>query len=254
MSMFGLMAVGRISNIPPPRSIFIASAVNNVNLRTLHDAAFPAPPLTSAHVVNFTVNAGVIVGSGGTGSAAMDVGSWPENPTVNLIILGRVQGAGGNGGGTAGITGLGGGIALFTRKAINLVVTGGQLWGGGGGGGGATNTGTFWNGGGGAGTVPGAQGGFFNGGFSFNTQGQPGTPTAGGAGLNGPGGNAGAGGGPGVAGGASSYSSFSNGGGGAAGAAIDGAGFRTFGTWNTSTLTFTPGGTGADGDVRGPQV
>jgi hypothetical protein len=215
------------------RSIVIDANNYNINLRAAHDSIFPVP--TAGITVTFTLNAGVTVGSHATATPAIDVGLWPAGVTINLIVLGTIQGMGGAGGipGTAGPNaGKLGGPALFTRNAINLTDLAGKIWGGGGGGGAGIST---LSGGGGGGAGQDAGPGGVNP-VDPTRNGSPGTEIAGGAALNPGGGNAasGNGGGPGVAGGAG------NGAGGAAGAAIDGISYVTL--------------IGGAGDIRGPQI
>jgi hypothetical protein len=207
---------------PTEHPLIFDSNVNNVNLRTSHDAIYPAP--ISGDTITATINAGVIIGSATTSGRAFEVGSWPAGVTVNVIVNGRIQGAGGAGGAKVGPTknpGLSGGAALYTRFAINLTSTSGQLWSGAGGGG-AEDDGS---GGGGAGQLPGAGG-------AGSVPGAPGTTEAGGVGGNGQGGD---GGGPGLAG-----ETTADAAGGAAGAAIDGDSFVT--------------DIGGVGDIRGAQI
>ena len=232
---------------------------NNLNIRSLHDALYGAP--VAGDKVIFYVLAGVVVGSASTGLYALTVGSFPAGVTVNVVILGRVQGMGGQGGGYTGANGFVGGPALATSgQAINLVVTGGQVWSGGGGGGGThyVNFNTWMAGGGGAGTLGGPAGAHNFGGTG--TAAQAGSSTAGGAGfLEASGLRAGNGGGPGLAGGtgvgvsggAVTFTAYAGSG---PGNAIVGVSSVTRGTWNASTLTFTATGSSADGDIRGPQI
>jgi hypothetical protein len=232
-----ISALGFSAFSPDVHSVIIDSNSFNVNLRTMHDSLYGVP--LSGQTVQCTINAGISVGTVSTGLVAFDVGTWPAGVTVRLIVLGRIQGAGGNGGigrslgfnaGT-GTPGNPGSTALYTRQAITLTDASGQIWGGGGGGGGTSSGGAAASGcgGGGAGNVPGTHGG----GDANTVHGSDGTATTGGAGgigLN----VGGTGGGPGLAGGNSVFA------GGAAGAAIDGISFVT-----------TSGGAG---DRRGGQV
>lgn len=226
----------------------------NINLRTSHDSIYP--PAQSGDVVNCIVNAGVIIGSTSIETPGFDVGTWPAGVTLNLIVRGRLQGAGGRGGrgGTPaepnGVAGRSGGRALYTRQAINLdLSSGGQVWGGGGGGGGGGMPQILYpgagagGGGGGAGSYRGEAGDSTGG--TAATAGTPGTANSGGAGGNGNvGGAGGNGGGPGLPGSAGHYGDgapiYSPGGGGPAGNAIDGI----------SYITLTLGA----GDIRGGQI
>lgn len=227
---------------PGEHIIIIDANINNVNLRTLHDSLYGVP--VSGNVVYCTINTGIIVG-GGITLPAFDVGTWPGGITINLIVLGRIEGKGGNGGsgsnGNADAGAGGGGLmALKTTVAINLTDTNGQIWGGGGGGGGGGFSSLLQlgggGGGGGAGKNPGG-GGVGQGGGS---PGHAGTTEVGGANSGGtiPGGP---GGGPGLAGGAGANGNLRAGGaGGGAGKAINGIAFVT-------TI-------GAAGDRRGGTV
>ena len=215
------------------RLIIIDTSVNNVNLRTLHDALYTTPE--SGDQITCVIPSAVVVGSNSATLPAFDVGTWPEGVTLSLVNNGRITGRGGSGG-TAYegvfIAAGAGGPGFYTRQAITItnngVIAGG---GGGGGGGGVTNLGNelepIWRwagGGGGAGHLPGAPGD----GTAF---GQAGTLTSGGSGgfdsLVGS--RGGSGGGPGQAG----TSGNSGAPGGAAGSAIDGDSFVTFSVQGT---------------------
>jgi hypothetical protein len=229
------------------RAITIDSAINNVNLRDIHDTIYPDPTGSEspAITVTCTIETAVIVGSDNTGLPAFDVGAWPVGVTVNLVVLGDIRGAGGAGGSgsTSGSPGGPGGTALYTRFAIGLTDAAGRIFGGGGGGGYArfqVASPPFSDlragGGGGAGQIPGLAGTASGG--SSPTPGAPGTLDAGGAGGDVGSAHAGDGGGPGLAGGSG------NGGGGqpggAAGNAVDGISFVTQ--------------IGAAGDRRGGEI
>jgi hypothetical protein len=218
------------------RQVIFSADTKNVNLRTAHDSIYPTP--VSGDEVTCTIYAGVIVRSTSSSLPAFDVGSWPAGVILNLVVLGRIEGAGGPGGngGTNGngFNGSVGGPALYTRYPINLdVSSGGEIWGGGGGGGGGaafSSTSGGGGAGGGAGDV-GGLGGLGGTGSQYNgSAAGNGFPTS--AGAGGPGGlNAGAGGdggGPGLPG-ANGGSSFTyiRGTGGLAGASIDGVSFCT---------------------------
>jgi len=226
------------------RLIIYDSAINNVNLRTTHDLLYPPP--VEGDEVRCIVEANVVVGSASTSLPAFNLGDWPDGVTIELVVLGRIQGAGGKGGQGApymgsdsGENGGNGGTALYARYPFELDATGGAIWGGGGGGAGGTRLpdSGAGGGGGGAGTVPGNGGLAGADGENGGVNGSPGTPTAGGAGgSGGPYGNGGAGGGPGLAG---ADAGFIPGSGGDAGNAIDGISYATVVD---------------DGDARGPQV
>jgi len=158
--------------------------------------------------VTVTVNPGVTVSAGGTGSYAMLVpSSFNPGDSVQIVNNGTIIGAGGNGGTggrggqpgqlLAGQPGGGGGQSLYVNRPTS-VTNNGTIAGGGGGGGGGGGSGNGpaassmkgGGGGGGAGVNGGAGGaaGPNAGGAPAATPGQPGTSTTGGAG--------GAGGGP----------------------------------------------------------
>lgn len=129
------------------RIITIDTDVNDFNLRTIHDSLYPTIVAGESPSVDITcvINSGVIVGSSSSLTFAFDVGSWPAGVPIRLIINGRIQGAGGNGGpGKLGLNGgnhqgdgHAGGTAFYTRYPITIdIQSGGQVWGGGGGGGG----------------------------------------------------------------------------------------------------------------------
>jgi hypothetical protein len=186
-----------------------------------------------------TINSGIFVGSGSTGSYAMTVDtSWTAGDTVTIINNGTIVGRGGNGGQSvspisgSGSGGAPGGPALNVNRAITLNNTNGRIAGGGGGGGGGGwgiiyfgKSGAFATGGGGGGGIgvsSGGAGGLANAG----TGGTGGSGTFTAAGSGGAPGNTGAtaggnGGGYGSAGSAGAPGNDSTGGG-PAGAAIIG--------------------------------
>ncbi|MDQ0349732.1 hypothetical protein [Ancylobacter vacuolatus] len=196
----------------------------NLNLRQIHDYSYPAP--TTGDTVTFVIEAGVVVGSNSTALPAIDLGEWPGFTTPTIILRGRIQGAGGNGGWQQELFGKPGGPALKLAQAATLQFEGGGVWGGGGGGVAYVNGGTVFGGGGGQGAI-GGKGGPGSG------NGAAGTSEAPGVGF----GVAGRGGGPGQAGRPSGSSGFVTGG--AAGAAIDGV----------SHLTIS-----GTADIRGAQI
>lgn len=177
-----------------------------------------------------------------TASGAATLTRW--DTIVNLIVNGRVQGAGANGvagkgtDNTRGQDGLPGGTALQVTAPINLTGAG-MVKGGGGSGGGAGGDYIGWFGpgmvgggsGGGAGDVPGAGGPGAAGPGATAQSGQPGSLDAGGVGGLGAGGNGtqnnsfrgGNGGAPGAAGGNSGWSEGFGSVGGAAGKWVEGS-------------------------------
>lgn len=212
------------------RVIIFDSDINNVNLRTTHDLLYPAP--VEGDEVSIIVESGAIIGSTSTAVAAMIAGDWPTGVALTLTVRGRIQGAGGAGANASGSSpfpaGGAGGVALYTRYPIDVVLSSGEIWGGGGGGGVQSGF-PPRGGGGGAGRVGGAGGAA----SVPAAAGSPGTSDAGG--LSGasvrPNGDGGDPGEPGFSGAASA--------GGAAGAAIDGVSYVT----ETGT-----------GDIRGPEI
>lgn len=220
------------------------------NLREAHDRIYTS--ISDTDTVELIIAANAILGSNDPSAPACDIGDWPSGTTVKVIVNGRIQGcagkggAGGDGDNSNGTNGSGGGIALYTRRAIELDNQG-EVWGGAGGGGGgaadllpATNPGG--GGGGGAGFAVGIGGKGGKSGFGDANDGSNGTTDAGGSGGSGfdDGGNGGAGGDPAQAGsGGQNTPDGSGGSGGSAGSAIDG----------NSHITYT-----TTGDIRGAQV
>lgn len=194
------------------RTIIIDADTYNINLRTLHDSLFPV--ITDATGITLTViiQAGISVGSTSTSVAALIVGSWVASLPITIVNRGRIQGRGGDGAPVSG-AGQNGGVALYTRYAVSVNNTDGQIWSGGGGG----APGSVNGGSGGAGDLPGTGG-------SGTLAGNNGTTEAGGAAV--PGGfiNPGAGGGPGLDG---SLNGAGTGTRGSRGAAIDGVSYVT---------------------------
>lgn len=219
----------------------------NVNLRTSHDHAYGLPE--SHHRIICIIEPGVIIGSASVDQPAFDVGSWPAGVEIDLIIQGRIQGKGGNGGvgpilgGTAGENG---GPAFYTRFPVTISQNS-EIWGGGGGGAGSSFFGYRANGGGGQGYSPGSvtEMGRPSGAVEFR-QPTPGTTEArgiagrnrgssGDANWNQTGGDGGAAGEPGLGVKNSTTAGTSQ-----PGAAIDGNSFVTF--------------TGSQGSIRGPRI
>jgi hypothetical protein len=242
------------------RVITIDAAIQNINLREIHDSIFPDPDAgaSPAESVRFIIEANVIVGSISTSLFSLTVGDWPVGYPVILDIYGRVQGAGGAGGkgsdGSGGPTSDGqpgnpGGHAFYTRFAVTVnIFDGGGIWGGGGGGGGQNRQNqngnlSGWGGGGGAGSTPGVAGASSATATSSNTPPGNGTTEAGGAAgvlIGTQGGffqQSGAGGNPGLPGGSGDGTGGeSDTAGGAAGRAIDGVSFVTLNDTSPSGL------------------
>lgn len=65
---------------PNDRPITISSNDDDVNLRTLHDALYPAP--VGGEVVTLTINSGVIIKANATSTHALNIGSWPSTATT----------------------------------------------------------------------------------------------------------------------------------------------------------------------------
>lgn len=225
------------------RTITIDSNTTNVNFRTLHDNIYPDPEENESPTVHVTcvIAEGVIVSSTSTSGIAFDVGTWPDGVVLTVRVLGRIQGAGGNGGRyETSYSGSDGGIALYTREYINLDMNGsdGEIWGGAGGGAAIRIDDVIAAGGGGAGIIAGL-GGTGNG--PGTPDGGDGTATAGGEGgtitffgkLGGDGGDPGED-------GISTSGGDSSGTGGTAGDAIDGVSYVTF--------------TNGSGDILGDQT
>lgn len=226
------------------RSVFIDVDHFTVNLRDLYDTLYSSVP--AAATITFTVAPGAYVGSNVLGAPSIDVGTWPVDTVVRLVIAtpsddnAALIGRGGNGGGYPGasLDGEPGGVALYTRRPL-LLKNYGRIGGGGGGGqgragGGTTESGGFQfaaaGGGGGAGfngyapfTSARRGGAAGNGGTTLAEAGTPDTLGGGdgGTSLIGPGG---------IGGDIAQDGHYASGAGShsAPGAAIDGVSFITF--------------------------
>jgi hypothetical protein len=184
---------------PPPDSpverIITLGNGNSGNLRAIYDSiysGFGTAAPDDKLPITFILPAGRTYSAAAPTVAALSTGSFPTDiVTLKLIVRGRIQGHGGNGGGggrqnplVEATAGGPGGIAFDAIVDIDLDVQGGEIWGGGGGGGGATTRGgTTFNtqgggGGGGAGNLPGGGGPAYGGAQS----GAAGSATAGGLG------------------------------------------------------------------------
>lgn len=238
------------------RVITLDTNLYSVNLRSIHDSIYP--PIRAGDTVTFIVTSTAIISSVGSGSPAMNLGSWPAGFIPTVQVAGKIQGMGGMGGQgggdgsqQAGYGGLMGGTALLVRQQVRLVMQGGYIWGGAGGGGGGSvrpfgGIGGGYYGGGGGGGGAGRPAG--NGGRgAWGEKGTGGGGNAGGPDSGGGGGADGAGwypggtgGSPGQPGGAGTgQAGFAGGAGGPAGYAIDG---------NSYLIQ------SGSGDVRGPRV
>jgi hypothetical protein len=223
-------------------SVVIAANTANYTVNTAKVTGYVA----GSTDLTLTINSGIFVSSGSTGSYAMTVDtSWAAGDTISIINNGTIVGRGGNGGqgavstGGNGNAGSSGGPALIVNRAVTFNNTNGRIAGGGGGGGGGTNgqytqtfgkssTTFFFGGGGGGGGIGDSSGGAGGSGGGGNP-GSGGTLTAAGAGgatiplPERPSGAGGAGGGYGSGGAAGQFTGGgSAGGGGAAGACIAG--------------------------------
>jgi hypothetical protein len=237
------------------RSITIASNTANYVLNTAQVSGYVAGTTD----VTLTINSGVFISSGSTGSYAFTVNtSWAAGDTITIVNNGTIVGCGGNGGGGggggsfgqtgAGGAGASGGPALLVQRAITMNNLN-RIAGGGGGGAGQgsstqlTKAGFYMRhqggngGGGGIGNSTGGGGGGGSG-LAFGTAGSGGTLTGAGAGgQNGCGAGGGAGGGYGSNGGSAPtgcQDTYQGGGGvGVAGICIQG----------NSNITYTNTGT-----------
>jgi hypothetical protein len=188
-------------------NLTIAANANNYVLSDFLSATSYYP---GRSIVNLTVNAGVIVGSGSVGTPALIIDGLVSGDLINVINNGNIAGAGGQGGAAGSYTtttsggtyfnktytttttsipgrpGEIGGPALFVTYPTNLVNNGTIAGGGGGGGGGGGPTGG--QGGGGAGRKAGSganNGTLTAGGAGTGLGGQGGARgTAGSAGTN----------------------------------------------------------------------
>lgn len=215
------------------RQVTIDNDTQNINLRVAHDASYPEA--VSGDHVTLWIDPSVVVGSSSTALPSVDIGDWPAGVIIDVNVKGYIEGSGAKGGDCVGSlpsNGNPGGVALYTRYPINLIIPTGAIWGGAGGGGGALSIfGVQVGGGGGAGDDPGLGG-------AGQFPGEPGTRLAGGLGGNGSLAVGGRGGDPGLNG--SSGTGDVVGTGGAAGAAIDGDSYVTVVT--------------GPGDIRGNRI
>jgi hypothetical protein len=193
------------------RAVFIDVDHFNLDLRALYNTLYSSVP--AGATVNFTVSPGAFVGGAVLGGRSIDVGTWPSDTIVRLIIASaddldsaRVLGRGGNGGGYPGpsTNGEAGSVAIYTRRAL-LLKNYGTIGGGGGGGEGRVGFdgfGAFFANGGGGGAgfngyrFGGARIGGARGNGYSTTPSEEGAPTVlgggdGAGGPQGPGGNGG---------------------------------------------------------------
>ena len=233
----------------------ISSNASQLNLRSAASSA----GWDGSSPVHATINSGVVIYSGSTGSYAMVInGSWSGGVTLtnNGTILGK-GGSGGNGafsghcnpktqgcycaGQTQSATSAGsGGPALQISSAVTIINANGRIAGGGGGGGGGSNYSSFASPGGGGG------GGIGNGaaGSSYGNNGSAGSLTGAGSGggsFQGNGCNSGDVSGAGGAGG--SYGASGSAGGNAPGSSQSSGGSAGAATSGQSNVTWTSTGT-----------
>lgn len=121
------------------RAVFIDVDHFNVNLRNLYDTLYSSVP--AGATITFTVAPSAYVGGQVLASPSLDVGTWPVD-TIVILVIGTLAGAaagvlgrGGNAGGYPGLssTGEAGSTALYTRRAL-ILRNYGTIGGGGGGG------------------------------------------------------------------------------------------------------------------------
>jgi hypothetical protein len=176
-------------------SATISANTSNYTLNTAK-----APGYSSGKTdMTLTINSGIFVSSGSTGTAAFIVDtSWAAGDTVTVVNNGTIIGRGGNGGngvnGGNGGSGGGGGLGLLVQRALTLNNLN-RISGGGGGGGagkGSVAAPASASGSGGGGGIGGSSGGT-SGGFTGAQQiapspGSGGTLTSAGSGGGGGGG------------------------------------------------------------------
>lgn len=163
-ALYGSVTAGDLVD----RVIIIDTNINNFNLRTVHDSIYPTPEAGESPPITVTcyVSTGVVVGSTDPETPAFDVGSWPAGIPLTVVIRGRIQGKGGNGGDggiVQGAAGENGSTAFYTRTDLDVDIDGGEILAGGGGGGGGTGFVILGaipasGGGGGQGQIPGTGG------------------------------------------------------------------------------------------------
>lgn len=152
-----------------PYDVTISGNLSNFNLA----AALGSRVVARRYRV--LVATGTLLGSAATSLAAFDTGALPMGASVELVVKGRIQGAGGAGGNGSAVNvgnspgaGSAGGDAVAARCPM-VIRNYGMIGGGGGGGGGGARGGTTngssgGGGGGGAGAV-GGKGGWVNSGL-----------------------------------------------------------------------------------------
>ena len=118
----------------------ISTSRTNFNLYNAYVALNGVPTLPVT--ISITINAGVIVGSTTSSTAAFTVGQFPTGSKIYVINNGSIQGSGGAGGGVGASGGAGGNAFDATATAgsqIVVITNTGTIYGGGGGGGGGIN-------------------------------------------------------------------------------------------------------------------
>ncbi|WP_291209030.1 hypothetical protein [Hyphomonas sp.] len=184
---------------PDERSIFIEADTYNLNFREAYQALYGDPDITKPATMIIEPN--VIVGSTSTSIPALDIGLWPVDMDLTLIIRGRVQGLGGDGASHLGASAApnqyqpptAGGTSLYARFPVDVDMADGAIWAPGGGSGGVyAGGGKYHGGGGGQGSRGGRGGSGVNGGSdghdgSRDAPGQSGHPSFFGGGTAQPG-------------------------------------------------------------------
>jgi len=93
------MMLGKVK--PPPKVVTWTGNAFDVNLRATFNAWYGAT-INPEDTIVLVINPGVYIGASSTGAWALQPGGWgdlPASATLTLIIQGRIQGAGGQGGG-----------------------------------------------------------------------------------------------------------------------------------------------------------
>lgn len=124
----------KLNQLPAPdvRVISISADTYDIDLRALHDSLYS--PAGAGDIVRLVIDEGIYIGSTSPETPALDIGIWPDTVILQLGGTGTIEGHGGIP--VAGADGGDGGIALYTREAVEIIGDI-KIKGGGGAGGGA---------------------------------------------------------------------------------------------------------------------
>ena len=78
------------------KRVIVDNNTLNLNLRSAFDDIYSS--VSSGDEIELTIESGAFVGSASSSTPALDIGDWPDGVIITVIVNGRIQGKGGDGG------------------------------------------------------------------------------------------------------------------------------------------------------------